>query len=164
MVSIGVAGPDETVDLPWQPGRADYAPLERWLADTDAPKLLHDAKTQTKALAASGLALRGVVFDTLLAGWLLRPSGQEKTLAQIVDRYLQERLPEADPNQLVPDVGGGSPAPTHAWYVLRSAHVLKEGLDAGRCRCWSTSSCRPSRCSRGWRRRASPSTRSRSTR
>ena len=129
VVSIGVAGPGETVDLPWQPGRADYAPIERWLADPAAPKLLHDAKTQTKALAASGLALRGVAFDTLLAGWLLRPSGQEKTLAQIVDRYLQERLPEADPNQLVPDVGGGSPAPTHAWYVLRSAHVLKEGLD-----------------------------------
>jgi DNA polymerase-1 len=129
VVSIGVAGPDETVDLPWQPGRADHAPLERWLADPDAPKLLHDAKTQTKACSASGLTLRGVAFDTLLAGWLLRPSGQEKTLAQIVDRYLQERLPEADPNQLVPDVGGGSPAPTHAWYVLRSAHVLKEGLD-----------------------------------
>jgi DNA polymerase-1 len=129
VVSIGVAAPEETVDLPWQPGRADYAPLERWLADPAAPKQLHDTKTQTKALTASGLVLRGVVFDTLLAGWLLRPSGQEKTLAQIVDRYLQERLPEADPNQLVPDVGGGSPAPTHAWYVLRSAHVLKEGLD-----------------------------------
>jgi DNA polymerase-1 len=129
VVSIGVAGAEESVDLPWQPGRADYAPLERWLADAAAPKLLHDTKTQTKALAASGLVLRGVVFDTLLAGWLLRPSGQEKTLAQIVDRYLQERLPEADPNQLVPDVGGGSPAPTHAWYVLRSAHVLREGLD-----------------------------------
>ncbi|WP_375407117.1 DNA polymerase I [uncultured Amnibacterium sp.] len=130
VVSIGVAAPDETVDLSWQPGRADYAPIERWLADPAAPKQLHDAKTQTKALLASGLVLRGVVFDTLLAGWLLRPSGQEKTLAQIVDRYLQERLPEADPNQLVPDVGGGSPAPTHAWYVLRSAHVLREGLDA----------------------------------
>ncbi|MBW4042298.1 MAG: DNA polymerase I [Acidobacteria bacterium] len=130
VVSIGVAGPDETVDLPWQPGRADCAPIERWLADADAPKLLHDAKTQLKALASSGLPLRGVVFDTLLAAWLLRPSGQEKTLAQVVDRFLQERLPEADPNQLVPDVGGGSPAPTHAWYVLRSAHVLKEGLDA----------------------------------
>ena len=129
VVSIGIAGPEETVDLPWQPDRSDYAPLERWLADPAAPKLLHDAKTQTKALSASGLTLRGVVFDTLLAGWLLRPSGQEKTLAQVVDRYLQERLPEADPNQLVPDVGGGSPAPTHAWYVLRSAHVLKEGLD-----------------------------------
>lgn len=129
VVSIGVAGAEETVDLPWQPGRADYAPLERWLADADAPKLLHDAKTQSKALAASGLPLRGVAFDTLLAAWLLRPSGQEKTLAQVVDRYLQERLPEADPNQLVPDVGGGSPAPTHAWFVLRSAHVLREGLD-----------------------------------
>ncbi|MFD1720988.1 DNA polymerase I [Amnibacterium endophyticum] len=129
VVSIGVAGPDETVDLPWQPGRADYAPIERWLADPDAPKVLHDAKTQIKALAASGLKLRGLAFDTLLAGWLLRPSGQEKTLAQVVDRYLQERLPEGDPNQLVQDVGGGSPAPTHAWYVLRAAHVLKEGLD-----------------------------------
>jgi DNA polymerase-1 len=129
VVSIGVAGPDETVDLPWQPGRADYGPLERWLADPEAPKLLHDAKTQTKALTASGLTLRGVAFDTLLAGWLLRPSGQEKTLAQVVDRYLQERLPEGDPNQLVPDVGGGSPAPTHAWYVFRAAHVLREGLD-----------------------------------
>lgn len=129
VVSVGVAGPDESVDLPWQAGRADYAPLERWLADPDAPKLLHDAKTQTKALTASGLALRGVAFDTLLAAWLLRPSGQEKTLAQVVDRFLQERLPEGDPNQLVPDVGGGSPAPTHAWYVLRSAHVLREGLD-----------------------------------
>ncbi|GAA4743225.1 DNA polymerase I [Amnibacterium soli] len=129
VVSIGVAGPEETVDLPWQQGRADYAPLERWLADASAPKLLHDAKTQLKALKGSGLVLRGVAFDTLLASWLLRPSGQEKTLAQVVDRYLQERLPEADPNQLVPDVGGGSPAPTHAWYVLRAAHVLKEGLD-----------------------------------
>src|ERR1700712_180132 len=130
VVSIGVAAPEETVDLPWQPGRADYAPLERWLAAASAPKLLHDAKSQLNALRADGLILRGVAFDTLLAAWLLRPSGQEKTLAQVVDRYLQERLPEADPNQLVPAVGGGSPAPTHAWYVLRAAHVLKEGLDA----------------------------------
>ncbi|WP_375388620.1 DNA polymerase I [uncultured Amnibacterium sp.] len=130
VVSIGVAGPDETVDLPWQPGRDDYAPIERWLADASAPKLVHDAKTQTKLMKASGLALGGVVFDTLLAAWLLRPSGQEKTLVQIVARYLDETLPEADPNQLVQDIGGGSPAPTHAWFVLRAAHVLREGIDA----------------------------------
>ncbi|MGN6444888.1 DNA polymerase I [Amnibacterium sp.] len=130
VASIGVAGPEESVDVPWQPDRAEFAPLERWLADPDAPKLLHDAKTQTKALTAVGLALRGTAFDTLLAAWLLRPSGQEKTLVQIVSRYLDETLPEADPNQLVQDIGGGSPAPTHAWYVLRAAHVLKAGLDA----------------------------------
>jgi DNA polymerase-1 len=129
VVGLGVASPTETMDLPWQPGRADYAPLEAWLADPDAPKLLHDAKTQLKVLTASGLALEGVAFDTLLAAWLLRPSGQEKTLADVVDRYLQERLPEADPNQLVQDIGGAAPAAVHAWYVLRSAHVLREGLD-----------------------------------
>ncbi|MDQ1530046.1 MAG: polymerase, partial [Microbacteriaceae bacterium] len=129
VVGIGVAGTDESVDLPWQPGRADYAPLEAWLADPTAPKLLHDAKTQSKVLAASGLRLAGVAFDTLLAAWLLRPSGQEKTLADVVDRLLLERLPEADPNQLVQDIDGSAPAPIHAWYVLRSAHVLREGLD-----------------------------------
>lgn len=129
VVSVGVAGAEESVDLPWQPGRADYAPLERWLADASAPKLLHDAKTQLKSLTANGLTLRGVAFDTLLAAWLLRPGGQEKTLAQVVDRYLQERLPEGDPNQLVQDIGGASPAPTHAWFALRAAHVLREGLD-----------------------------------
>ncbi|WP_375400215.1 DNA polymerase I [uncultured Amnibacterium sp.] len=128
VVGIGVASPTESVDLPWQPGRADYAPIEAWLA-SDAPKVLHDAKTQLKALASSGLALHGVVFDTLLAAWLLRPGGTEKTLAQVVDFYLQERLPEGDPNQLVQDVGGAGPAPTHAWYALRAAHVLREALD-----------------------------------
>ncbi len=127
---MGVASEEESVDLPWEPDRPEWAPLERWLADPDAPKLLHDAKTQTKALAASGLRLRGVAFDTLLAAWLLRPGGQEKTLAQVVDRYLQERLPEGDPNHLVQDVGGANPAPTHAWYVLRAAAAVKEGIDA----------------------------------
>ncbi len=129
VVGVGIASPTETVDLPWQAGRADYAPLEAWLADPAAPKVLHDAKTQLKAAAASGLALEGIAFDTLLAAWLLRPSGQDKTLRDVVDRYLQERLPEADPNQLVQDIGGAGPAPTHAWYVYRAAHVLREGLD-----------------------------------
>src|SRR4051812_6353093 len=65
VIGFGVASEGESVDLPWQPGRADYAPLEAWLA-SDAPKVVHDAKALVKALRASGLELGGVVFDTLL--------------------------------------------------------------------------------------------------
>ncbi|HEY8589673.1 MAG TPA: 5'-3' exonuclease H3TH domain-containing protein, partial [Naasia sp.] len=102
VIGVGVAGETETVTVPWSPGEPDFAPLEEWLA-SDSPKLLHDAKPQLKALAASGLRLGGLAFDTLVAGWLLRPSGIDKTLADLVSRYLAEELPESDPNQLVPE-------------------------------------------------------------
>jgi DNA polymerase-1 len=79
-------------------------------------------------MRASGLVLGGVAFDTLLAGWLLRPSGQEKTLADVVDRYLGERVPESDPNQLVGDLEG-TLLPAQAWYALRAASTMREALD-----------------------------------
>ena len=72
VIGAGLATSDETVRLPWQPGRADYAPFEAWLA-SDAPKIMTDAKPQLKALARSGLAFDGLVLDTLVAGWLVRP-------------------------------------------------------------------------------------------
>ncbi|HAN23560.1 MAG TPA: hypothetical protein DCP95_03190, partial [Microbacterium ginsengisoli] len=60
-----------------------------WLA-SDAPKVLHDAKPQLKALRRAGADLRGIVFDAALAGWLIRPSFPDKTLGDLVERYLGE--------------------------------------------------------------------------
>jgi DNA polymerase-1 len=127
VIGFGVATETESVDLPWQQGDASAAPLEAWLA-SDAPKVVHDAKALTKAVRASGLALGGVAFDTLLAAWLLRPSGQDKTLADVADRYLGEPVPESDPNQLVGDVEG-TLLPAQAWYALRAAATMREALD-----------------------------------
>ena len=128
VTGIGVAGETESLVLNWIPGRADYKPVEEWLA-SDAPKVLHDAKAQLKSLRRSGLELDGIVFDTLIAGWLLRPSGVDKTLGDIVQRYLAETLPESNPNQLVPEDDADAGPATQAWYTFRAAHTLREVLD-----------------------------------
>lgn len=129
-IGFGLASPTEAVNLLWQPGRSDYSPLESWLA-SDAPKIMHDAKPQLKALKRAGLAFDGLAVDTLVAGWLLRPGGPDKTLSDLVSRYLDETLPVHDVNQLVPDDSEGSGIPMQAWYTLRSAAAIIALLDDG---------------------------------
>ncbi len=126
---FGIAGPTETAWVPWAPGRPDYVALEEWLA-SDSPKYLHEAKRQLKVLAAAGLALDGVAFDTALGAWLLRPGTKTESLPSLVYYYLGETLPEPDPNQLVPVSEPVSPA-TEAWYALRVAVELMTRLDPG---------------------------------
>ena len=126
---LGLAVADDTVWVPWASGRPDYTALESWLA-SDAPKYLFDAKLQLKALAAAGLPLAGIAFDTKIAGWLVRPSRTPATLADQVYDVLGERLPEGDPNQLVPETEGASPA-TQAWYLFRVAAALATALEPG---------------------------------
>lgn len=128
VIGFGVAAEAETLSVPWQPGRADYAPFEAWLASS-APKILHDAKPQLKALHTSGLAFAGLTFDTVVAGWLLRPGGQDRTLADLVQRYLGEELPASDPNQLLPTNESGGAAPVQAWFTRRVADALDDVLD-----------------------------------
>ena len=129
-IGFGLASPTETINLPWQQGRKDYAPLEAWLA-SDAPKIMNDAKHQVKALRRSGLPFNGLAFDTLVGAWLIRPGGPDKTLADLVSRYLDETLPIADPNQLVPDDTQQAGAPAQAWFTLRVFAAVEKILDPG---------------------------------
>ncbi len=118
---VGLAHGDDLVELSWD--RAVQSALGDWL-ESDAPKVFHDAKPQVKALRTAGVRLGGLAYDTNLAGWLLRPSYPDKTLADLVDRYLGEKLPEADPSQLVPETEGASPAQL-AWFTARVAASLR---------------------------------------
>ena len=127
VIGAGIATATESVHLPWQQGRTDYAPFEAWLA-SDAPKIMTDAKPQLKALMRSGLAFDGLVVDTLVAGWLVRPILAEKTLADLVERYLGETVPQGDPAQLMPEEGTDAGAPEYAWYSLRVAPVVLRAL------------------------------------
>jgi len=129
-IGFGLSSPTETINLPWQAGRNDYAPLEAWLASS-APKIMNDAKYQVKALCRSGLPFAGLAFDTLVGAWLIRPGGPDKTLADLVSRYLNETLPIADPNQLVPDESTQTGAPAQAWYTLRVFAAVETMLDPG---------------------------------
>ena len=121
---LGAAAATELRELDWSD---EVAPdLRGWL-ESDAPKTLHDAKPQVKALLRAGVRLGGLAYDTSLAGWLLRPSFPDKTLSDLVERYLGEKLPEADPSQLVPETEGATPS-QEAWFALRVAAALREDI------------------------------------
>ena len=66
--------------------------LADWLSDADRPKVLHDAKGQAHALAAQGWTLSGVVADTALATYLVKPDQRAYDLADLSVRYLHREL------------------------------------------------------------------------
>ncbi|WP_372983542.1 DNA polymerase I [Microbacterium sp.] len=121
---LGAATASELRELDWNDD--DIEVLRPWLEST-RPKVLHDAKPQVKALLRLGIRLQGLAYDTSLAGWLLRPSFPDKTLSDLVERYLGEKLPEADPSQLVPETEGATPS-QEAWFALRVATALRDDI------------------------------------
>ena len=121
---VGIASLDAAVEADWSDELA--AALREWL-ESDAPKVLTDAKPQVKALRRAGIALGGLAFDPILAGWLQRPSFPDKTLGDLVERYLDEKLPEADPQQLVPETEGATPGQL-AWYALRVTAEIRDEM------------------------------------
>lgn len=128
VTGFGVASATESVFVNWA-GSGNHPKFDAWLA-SDAPKTMHGAKAQLKIVQESGLALGGIRFDTMLAAWLLKPGSKPESLESQVYGYLGETLQQSDPNQLVPENEGASPA-TEAWYIQRVADYLTEKLDAG---------------------------------
>ena len=121
---VGFATTDAAAEAEWTPELAEA--IAPWLT-SDAPKIFSDAKPQVKALHRAGVRLGGLSFDAILAGWLLRPSFPDKTLADLVDRYLDEKLPESDPAQLVPETEGATPGQL-SWFTLRVTEALRGEL------------------------------------
>ena len=121
---VGFAVADAAAEASWTPEVADA--LAPWFA-SDAPKVFSDAKPQVKALRRARVSVGGLAFDTAIAGWLLRPSFPDKTLADLVERYLDEKLPQADPTQLVPETEGATPGQL-SWFTLRVTASLRAEL------------------------------------
>ncbi|WP_051139642.1 DNA polymerase I [Aestuariimicrobium kwangyangense] len=70
----------------------DDAALADWLADESCGKALHEAKGPMLACWARGWELRGVVNDTVLAAYLLRPDQRTFDLADLALRHLRREL------------------------------------------------------------------------
>ncbi len=70
----------------------DDAAIMTWLGDPSRAKVLHDAKGPMLALAARGWPLRGLVSDTALAAYLVRPDQRSYDLADLTLRYLKREL------------------------------------------------------------------------
>jgi DNA polymerase-1 len=92
-----VAADDVLTGLAVSPGggTAVFVPLDvlppaaaQWLGDPAASKWVHDAKQTGAVLQAAGVPLRGVAFDTLLAGFLLDPAEASYPLDALCRSYL----------------------------------------------------------------------------
>jgi DNA polymerase-1 len=76
----------------------DEQALAGWLSDPTRPKVLHDAKGPLLALASRGLQLQGIVSDTALAAYLVRPDQRSYDLADLVLRQLKRELRNEEPD------------------------------------------------------------------
>ncbi len=113
----------------------DDAALVTWFGDPELPKVLHDAKGPMLALAARGWELRGLVSDTALAAYLVRPDQRSYDLADLTVRYLKRELKQdtGDSGQLtldaVEDTGSAEIPMLHARAVLDLADALDHEIE-----------------------------------
>ncbi|WP_237686452.1 DNA polymerase I [Arthrobacter jiangjiafuii] len=111
--------------------------LAGWLADLDAPKVVHDFKEAYKALAARGLHLAGEVDDTAISGYLIQPDRRSYDLADLSLHHLRMSLATSAPgsNQLqlaLEEEDVASPAVMEAFAALAlSDHFAGQLVDRG---------------------------------
>ncbi|RSZ66213.1 DNA polymerase I [Corynebacterium hylobatis] len=74
---------------------ADEKVLADWLA-SDSPKYLHESKAAFHMFAGRSMELNGVVHDTAIAAYLLRPGQRTYDLRDIYQRHLQRQLAEPE--------------------------------------------------------------------
>ncbi|MDP2359144.1 MAG: DNA polymerase I [bacterium] len=73
------------------------ARLRPWYEAADHPKLGQNAKYDLNVLAQHGVTVRGVVFDTMLASYVLRPAGRRHDLDSLSLQHLGlAKIPTSD--------------------------------------------------------------------
>ncbi len=117
----------------------DDAALVAWLGDPERAKVLHDAKGPLLALSARGWDLRGLVSDTALAAYLVRPDQRSYDLADLTLRYLKRELRQGTPEQdsgqgelsfdTIDDSGAADTAMLRARAVLDLAEALDTAIE-----------------------------------
>ena len=111
----------------------DDAAVAAWLADADRPKVLHDAKGPSLALAARGWELRGVAADTALSAYVVKPDQRSYDLADLSVRYLKRELRDesdaAGQLTLDTDSAGAESGMLRARATLDLATVLDEEVE-----------------------------------
>jgi DNA polymerase-1 len=70
-------------------------PILEWLEDAGSPKAGHDVKRSWLSLRAAGVNLGGVVYDSMLASFLLEPSRRSHDLEGLAREHLNTQLETA---------------------------------------------------------------------
>ncbi len=133
LLGLGLAWGGDTAYVSLDGEAGPLEALRDWLEDAEAAKAAFDSKQLHRALAARGVALRGVDVDLLLAAYVATPSAIPRTLDDLAFR---RRGIEVEPALPDPQVAGGllqpDPADVAVPAALRAALALglAEELDA----------------------------------
>ncbi len=106
------------IGAPAPPPAGDLVPIHQILADASIEKVAHDAKTIIRTFAAIGVAVKGIVEDTMLAAFLLDPTA------------------EAEPGEAVAQRLGGVILPPRTTIAGRARHSL-ESIEVERAAPWA---------------------------
>ncbi len=111
--TLQLASADKTIVVE-QGGIASAATL---LSSDRPPKSCHDLKSQIEAFARHGIALAGVDFDTMLAGFLINSGQGEPSLTDLYHEYLAP-------------LGASTPPGTNADLIRNLREALATRLEA----------------------------------
>ncbi|WP_156724030.1 DNA polymerase I [Streptomyces apocyni] len=75
--------------------QADENAFAAWLADADRPKVLHNAKNAMRVFAEHGWTIDGIVMDSALAAYLVKPGRRSFALDALSLEYLGRELAPA---------------------------------------------------------------------
>ncbi|WP_153457728.1 DNA polymerase I [Streptomyces smaragdinus] len=124
---IALAAADGTAAWfdPTQLDAADEQAFAAWLADAARPKVVHDAKSLLRVFAEHGWSADGIVMDTALAAYLVKPGRRGFALEALAVEYLGRELePATEDGQLT--LGADEQAEADA--LMRQARAV---LDLG---------------------------------
>ncbi|MFC4030419.1 DNA polymerase I [Streptomyces polygonati] len=98
--SVSAVAMASAQDAAWfDPSRLDEADdkaFAAWLADPDAPKVVHNAKNVTRVFAEQGWRIEGITMCTALAAYLIKPGRRSFALDVLSVEYLGRELAPAD--------------------------------------------------------------------
>ncbi|MCL1837786.1 MAG: DNA polymerase I, partial [Propionibacteriaceae bacterium] len=77
--------------------------LGKWLSDPTKTKALHDAKPAMLAAAERGWELDGIISDTKLAAYLLRPDQRGYELNDLTQTFLKQKLSVGEKTDTSPE-------------------------------------------------------------
>ena len=122
MQGVAVIAMEKTVYIPAE--AEGFQEMLQLFADKAVLKVTHDAKMIYNACVKMGITLQGLVFDTVLAAYLLDPTASSYSLTVLKEQYLGQ----ASNNQL-----GKMPyEPIFAVWAVQAIHsiypALKQGL------------------------------------
>jgi len=90
----------DTITLAWADavyvvpaGKKNLQKLESWLASDETKKLCHNAKADIEIFGTLGMETRGIVFDTMLASYVLNPGSRAHELEALAFSELARELP-----------------------------------------------------------------------